>query len=244
MPHFNVRSPALASGIFIAFIVLCFLGGGASRGDVLSLVYLRPAAVLTIAALLLIPVERDWRTYRSLSLMLAAFAVLIAAQLVPLPPALWQALPGRAPFESAATAAGLPQPWRPLSLTPERTLQSLLTLLFPLAALVGMATIGRDQGRRLLLFLIAATLLSAVLGILQLTAGESSPFHFYAITHRGSAVGVFANRNHQAALLALCIPMLRVWTLLPSRDSQYRRTRQSLAIAFCLFLVAMIMVTG
>lgn len=244
MPHFNVRSPALSSGIFIGFIVLCFLGGGASRGDVLSLVYLRPAAVLAIAALLVLPVERDWRTYRSLIVMLAAFAVLIAIQLVPLPPELWLQLPGRAAIEPAASAAGLDQPWRPISLTPERTLQSLLTLLFPFAALVGMATLGRDHGRRLLLFLIAAILVSAVLGIVQLTAGESSPFHFYSITHRGAAVGVFANRNHQAALLAICIPMLRVWTLLPSRDNQYRRTRQGLAIVCFLFLVAMILVTG
>jgi O-antigen ligase len=244
MPRFSVRAPALASGVFIGFLALCFLGGGASRGDVLSLVYLRPAAVLTIAAFLLLPQDRDWRTHRGLIAMLGAFTALIAFQLVPFPPSLWLSLPGRAAFEPAATAAGLAQPWRPLSLTPERTLQSLVTLLFPFAALIGMVTIGRDRNRRLLPVLIGAILLSAVLGILQLTAGEGSPFHFYKITHRGAAVGVFANRNHQAALLAICIPMLRVWTLLPSPDSQYRRTRQWFAIALCLFLVAMILVTG
>jgi O-antigen ligase len=244
LPRFNARAPAIAGGIFIGFLALCFLGGGASRGDVLSLVYLRPAAVLAIAAFLLLPLERDWQTYRVPVALLGAFAALIAFQLVPLPANVWLSLPGRAAFEPAATAAGLAQPWRPLSLTPERTLQSLVTLLFPFAALIGMATIGRERSRRLLPILIGAILLSAVLGILQLTAGEASPFHFYNITHRGSAVGLFANRNHQAALLAICIPILRVWTLLPSQDSQYRRTRQWLAIAVCLFLVAMILVTG
>ena len=239
----NPRVALAAWVIFLVFLALCFLGGGASRGDVLSLLYLRPAAILTIAALLLLPVDRDWRTYRSLLLMLAAFAALIVIQLVPLPPAIWTLLPGRAPFEYAAEAAGLAQPWRPISLSPERTLQSLLVLMFPLATLVAVATIGRERSRMLLVVLIGAVLLSAVLGILQLTAGERSPFHFYDITHRGSAVGVFANRNHQAALLAACIPMLRVWTLYP-HDARESRTRRWVALSIAIFLVAMILVTG
>src|SRR5688572_22475659 len=135
MIYSNTRFFTIPVGVFIAFFALSFLGGGASRGDVLSLLYLRPAAILAIAALLILPIDRDWRTYRSLLLMLGAFAALLVLQLVPLPPALWAQLPGRGAFEAAATAAGQPQPWRPLSLTPERTAQSLLALLFPLATL-------------------------------------------------------------------------------------------------------------
>lgn len=244
MIHSNTRFFTVPVGIFIAFLALCFLGGGASRGDVLSLLYLRPAAIIVIAALLILPIERDWRPYRSLLLMLAAFAGLVALQLVPLPPARWTQLPGRGAFTAAAEVAGQPQPWRPLSLTPELTAQSLLAFLFPLATLVCVASIDRDRLRRFLPLLIGGILLSAALGVLQLTAGESSPFHFYEVTHRGAAVGVFANRNHQAAMLALCIPMLRVWTLLDSADSQYRRARHWLAFGLSLFLVAMILVTG
>jgi O-antigen ligase len=237
------RTAIVGWATFLVFLALCFLGGGASRGDVLSLLYLRPAAILVIAAFLLLPVDRDWRTYRGLLLMLAAFAGLMVIQLVPLPPAVWTQLPGRAPFEYAAEAAGLAQPWRPITLSPERTLQSLLCLMFPFATLLALATIGRERGRALVPVLIGAVLLSAVLGILQLTAGERSPFHFYEITHRGSAVGVFANRNHQAALLAICIPMLRVWTLFPA-EARESRTRRWIALSLTVFLVAMILVTG
>ena len=31
-------------GLFLAFMLLCFLGGGGSRADIVSLLYLRPAA--------------------------------------------------------------------------------------------------------------------------------------------------------------------------------------------------------
>ena len=76
----NERARTIAAVICVILIALCFLGGGASRGDVLSLLYLRPAAVLAIAALLVLPIDRDWRTYRSLLVMLAAFAAIVALQ--------------------------------------------------------------------------------------------------------------------------------------------------------------------
>ena len=243
-PGAESRERAIALAIFIGFLVLCWLGGGASRGDVMSLLYLRPAAVATIAALLLLPLHRDWRSYRSLLMLLGGLAALMVLQLVPLPPSWWLALPGREVFEPAARAAGLAQPWRPLSLTPDRTFQALLTLLFPLATVVAFASLDAERGRKLLIVVIGGIVLSAALGVLQLTAGERSSFHLYTITHRGSAVGFFANRNHQAALLAMALPMLRVWTMLPGASGSFRRTRDWLALGLSLFLVAMILVTG
>ena len=48
------------------------------------------------------------------AMLLAMAIALVGLQLVPLPPALWTALPGREGLATAAQLAGFPQPWRPL----------------------------------------------------------------------------------------------------------------------------------
>ena len=50
-------------------------------------------------------------------ILLGALAALMAIQLIPLPPGIWTALPGRERYLEAAAAIGIPQPWRPISLT-------------------------------------------------------------------------------------------------------------------------------
>jgi O-antigen ligase len=41
----------------------------------------------------------------------------------------------------------------------------------------------------------------------QVAGGEASPLRLWAITNRNSAVGFFANRNHQAVFLAATLPL-------------------------------------
>ena len=228
----------------LLILILCLIGGGASRPDVLSLLYLRPALVLCAALILVTPGPFDFRTLRTLLLMLAALAGLMALQLVPLPPEVWQSLPGRDRYVEAAQAAGFPQPWRPISLTPDLTWNSLIALLVPFAVLLGMAPLRRDQVHALLYVLIGFSCISAILGLAQLGSGEQSSLFLYSITHSGSAVGFFANRNHQATLLAMTFPLLRVWTLLPHPNPQWRRARYWIAVGIGIFLVPMILTTG
>lgn len=230
--------------ILIVLLVLCALGGGASRTDVLSLVYLRPAAVICLGALLLLPGPLDFRSLRVPFLLLGALALTMLVQLIPLPPGLWDALPARERYAEAVALAGTPDVWRPLSLAPDLTMHSLASLIFPLTVLVAMAGLRQDQHRTLLHTLIAIACLSALLGIVQVTSGAGSPFYLYNVTHEGSAVGFFSNRNHQAALLALTLPMLKLWTLMPTEDRAYQKTRYWIASAIALFLIPMILVTG
>lgn len=231
--------------LLLALLAFCVLGGGASRADVVSLLYLRPAAILCVAAMLAVPGGWDLRTVRVPMLLLAGLAAIMLIQLVPLPPDLWQSLPGRARYLEAAAAAGLPEPWRPISLTPDLTLNSLLTLIFPVGALIGFAGISEDQRRTLLPVLIGVACISAVFGIVQVTGGYyATALYLYEVTHRGSAVGFFSNRNHQALLLAMAFPMLKLWSLLPAKDPNYQRTRYWIASATGLFLIPMILVTG
>lgn len=238
------RNEQLLFVSMILFLLFCLVGGGASRADVASLLYVRPAAILCIAMFLIVPGRWEGRPLRIPFILLGGLALVMIVQLVPLPPGTWLSLPGHDRYREAAEAAAVAQPWRPLSLAPDLTLNSLLALLLPLAVLVAMAKLREDQRFGLLPLLIGAACFSAVLGIVQLTSARSSPVFLYEVTHLYSPVGFFSNRNHQAALLAMTFPMLRMWTLMPSEDLRYRRSRFWTAVAIGLFLIPMILVTG
>lgn len=218
--------------------------GGSARADVPGLLLLRPLLIVALLALLLTPGRWEPGAVRTPLLLLAALALLMLAQLLPLPPGLWNALPGRELHAEAAAAAGIAEAWRPLSLAPYLTMNSLLALLPAAVAMLGMARLRDDQRRAMLPLLIGVACASALLGIVQLTGAPDGPAYFYEITHSGSAVGFFANRNHQAALLALAFPMLRVWTLQARGERARYRFRLAVAAATGLLLVPMLVATG
>ena len=231
-------------GLFVAFLLLCFLGGGGARADIISLLYLRPAAILCLAAILIIPGRIDWAAIRVPLLLLGALAIWILIQLVPLPPAVWTSLPGRQVVAEGATLLGMDQPWRPISMAPALTLNSLAAMSIPFAALIGFAALD-EEGRRLLLpLLIGAAFVSALFGVAQIAGGAESPFYLYRITNADAAVGLFSNRNHEAALLALTFPMLALWAIQAGKAAGARRARMMIAATFGIFLVPMILVTG
>ena len=230
--------------IYAGLLLACLLGGGGSRADILSLLYLRPAAILCLAAMLLIPAPIDFRAIRVPFWLLISLTAWLALQLVPLPPDVWTALPGREPLVSGAATVGLDQPWRPLSLAPDLTLNSLAALVVPFAALLGFAALDQQGRRTLLPFLIGAALVSSLVGIAQISGGSTSPFYLYRVTNEDAAVGLFANRNHQAVLLALTFPLLGVWATEAEGGSKARARRAVAAIVIGAFLVPMILVTG
>lgn len=140
----------------------------------------------------------------------AGIVALPILQLIPLPPSIWQALPGRDLVGEVDRAAGLGELWRPLTLTPIETRNSLFAALLPLAALTLGAETSIEARSRLLALVLVLGCISAVLGLAQVAAGESSWLYLFPISNFGSPVGLFANRNHQALLLALMPPMLLV----------------------------------
>jgi O-antigen ligase len=50
------------------------------------------------------------------------------------------------------------------------------------------------------------------MGMAQLAGGTESPLRLYRPTNADQAVGFFANRNHMASLLVMCLPIALVWT--------------------------------
>lgn len=227
----------------VALLAACFLFGGASRLDVFSLIVLQAFAVICAAIFLLSTSALRWQVVAVPLLMLAALAGIMAVQLIPLPPAVWLALPGHEAFREVAALAGVEQPWRPMSLTPDLTLGSLVSLSVPAAVLIGFAALTPEQTRRLLPVILIGIGLSAVVGLAQIAGGGRGPLYFYEVTNLGSPVGLFANRNHQAVTLALAFPMLALWAS-RTRGATDTRTRPLVALAVALFFVPVILAIG
>ncbi|MEZ0244955.1 MAG: O-antigen ligase family protein [Sphingomonas sp.] len=185
-----------------AFVALVFLMGGGSRDDISSLILLRPAAILFAAYALTVARPGDFAALRVPLLLLLALAGWMLLQLIPLPHAVWSGLPGRAMIAANDQLAGLGEIWRPLTLSPAKTMNSLGSLVVPAAALL-LYGIQDDADRRRILpmFMIVAAF-SALLGIAQIASGGDGPLYLYATTNLHEVVGLFSNRNHNAVFLA------------------------------------------
>lgn len=228
--------------MLIGFFIVLALFGGASRADVPSQIVVRLFA-LGLASVSLLQTSADDRRIVAMPLtMLAVLAAIMVAQLVPLPPVLWTALPGRDLFAQLAELAGMPQPWRPLSITPDLTINSLLSLSVPAAALLIIPWLPRGSWEKLMIAMLILSAASAILGLAQITGGMSA-LYFYEITNRGVAVGLFANRNHQALLLALNLPILLTFVMLPIGEAS-SSLRKWVAVIWALFLLPLVLVTG
>ena len=213
---------------FLTLVVATTLGGGSSKTFITSLLYVRPVAILCLGALLLLPVHRDWRALRWPAMLLAMFALWMCLQLIPLPPAVWAMLPGRAPFLEASIAIGMPQPWRPLTLGTDLTLASLFALAPAAAVLVAYAGFTPEERARTVPTVLIIVAASALVALVQVAGGENSAAYLYNPTSRDLPVGLLANRNHQAALLAIGLPVLALWLRgQASRMQHSRRGRQT-----------------
>ncbi|MEM6474705.1 MAG: O-antigen ligase family protein [Pseudomonadota bacterium] len=196
---------------FVTLVVLLIatvLMGGGSRDDILSLAILRPLAVICLGIGLITMTPEQRAAFKLPLGFMASILALIVLHMIPLPPFIWQALPGRELAVAAGEALGGTQPWRPISLVPYRTWNAFYAMLIPAAALVLAVQITREDHRKLLYLLIGAAMLSALWGMIQSIGGFSRGLYFYRVTNSDSPTGLFANRNHMAALQVCALPLL------------------------------------
>ncbi len=230
---------------FITLLVLLasvFLMGGGSRDDITSLIVLRPIAVICLGIGLYTLTKKQWREFKLPLGFMVAIIGLIALHLIPLPPAIWQAIPGRELAIAAGEAAGGLQPWRELSLVPYRGWNALYAMLVPAAAMVLAVQIDREDHRKLIYVLIAAAVASALWGMVQAIGGFNRALYFYDITNSDSPTGFFANRNHMAAMQVCVLPLL---VLLASRaKGPSKRLVQTACAAIAVLAVMISAATG
>lgn len=225
--------------VLTAFLVVVLLTGGSARKDVPALIALRPISVLVAFYAIATTTMDQWRQYRAPIAMIAAIVVLTIIHLLPLPPAIWQNLPGRAILLDIQTLAGQPDIWFPLAMVPESGLNALYSMFTPIAIFFLAIQLSDNDNFWLLVGLIGLALLTSLAGVIQ-AAGVS--FSLYSI--HSEMAGLFANRNHQAVLLALVFPMLALFASVGERFGFNRGVIRIMGATLALAIVLLVLVTG
>lgn len=235
----NPRDWSMQLIVLSALLLLIFLTGGTSRYDTPHVMVLRPAAILAAGFALITLSREHWQSYRPVLALAIAVTGLIVLHLVPLPPGVWQSLPGREIVSDIDALAGFEDQWRPLSLFPEGTRNALYAMSVPVAALLLGVQLDQRDRVRLLLVVILLCMASGLVGVIQ---AAGSDIRFYRVSSENA--GLFANRNHQAAMLAAMFPMIAAMALSASAYTRHARPVRLVAASGLVALVPLIMVTG
>jgi O-antigen ligase len=196
----------------LAMLASLLLGGGTRAGFV-SDAFLQLLAIPLLSFALWRAFEVPWpkQTRRVLWFCLA-LAALPFIQLIPLPPEVWRALTNRQPSAETFEILGHAVPWMPISVSPQTTWLSALSLVPPIAIFLSTVLLGYRHRRLLSLIVLAVGVISVSVGLVQVSQGPDSSLRFFKITNPTEAVGFFANRNHFAALLYCMIVFCLAWT--------------------------------
>ena len=233
------------AAIALLFLAALLFAGGSSRADVPQLIAVRLTAILAIGVVVVFADAASLRrNLRPVSILLVAAAIMII-QLIPLPPGVWLNLPGRSFYAGVTNVTGQAQPWRPLTLSPDLTLESLLGLLPPLAVILLGMRMPRSWISLFPVVILCIAAASAVLAIFQLAGGPESPLRLYPVVDTDSGVGFFGNRNHQALLMSMGIPTAIWWGLTDHGSPQTRLLRGVIAgLATLLFVLGAIVTSS
>jgi O-antigen ligase len=225
-------SRKLTSGLLAAFLLLCLLLGGASAAGLWANLLLQLLATSMIFAAIAFGGRTSLsRAGKRLILLLLLMVGIVLIQLVPLPPSIWTALPGREAVAQGFALLGQELPWLPLSLAPDDTIASALWLLPAVVVLLWMLRFGARESW-IAWTLVFAMTLSVLVGAMQISGGEGSPWYFYRVTNYGVTVGFFSNANHLATFLVAVVPFLGA--LLMAARSRGRTAHKSAGLVVIL----------
>lgn len=217
------------------WLAVLWIAGGASRPDVIGQPLVRAVGAGILVATVLLGDRAAWRAVRAPAVFLAAMAGVVLLQMVPLPPEVWSALPGRHLLAETSAAISQPMPWRPISMSPSRTANALGSLIVPAATLALMAHRKPDIDRRVIALLAVVILASALLAAFQTSGGRFD--HPFLNDVQGEIGGSFANRNHMAVFLALgCVVLPTLVDSYPGRKL-FPLLAAVAAVAFFLLLL-------
>lgn len=231
---FDIRAHFLA----LCFAAMLLLGGSAQffmPNDM-------PGRLAACLALFLILWHHlHLRIDRFSLFLLIAIVALPLIQLLPVGIGLWDNIPGRQSLHAVLVAANVDVAYAQISLAPARTIDAALFLVTVVAGFaLGNALFGLDR-YILFKYIVAIALVSAAFSVVQLVQGGGGSAYLYRITNEGSAVGIFANRNHNGTLMAVAIASLIPLIILESNRPHpaWLKTLIMLAIALLFLIIAM-----
>ncbi|MEK6637504.1 MAG: O-antigen ligase family protein [Pseudomonadota bacterium] len=194
----------------IAFFFAALVLGGGSRLELAGPILLRLIAIGALVWLLWNGAMRGVGLPKFAYVFWAGLLLLPLIQLIPLPWWLWTRFPGREVVVEMYQALGV-TPMQPISLAPERTVNAFFALIPVVTAFFLTLRLDNAGREKSIAWIITATVISAVLGLLQVVSGPGSVLYIYAITNGDASVGLFSNANHHSLFLCAGIVLIFHW---------------------------------
>ncbi len=234
------RAASIAATLLVLSLVL---GGGGSPAPLLEIAVQGCVALAALALLAFAPAAVG-RVPRAGWMIAGLVLIIPVIQLIPMPPSWWQALPGRDAQVAALELTGSADGWRSLSLSPSRTLASLLAAGSAVFCLI-LTTALDQRGRHRLIAAIAGTgLLTVLVGGAQLSGGPDSLFRHFD-PNEIFLTGFQANHNSTADLLLIAMLAMAAWVRRWLDRGAVRPTQLQLAggvlLADGLMIVALVL---
>ena len=124
--------------------------------------------------------------------------------------------------------------------------RALFFLLPSCAIFIAGLQLPNHYRYRLLVVLAIIVVLNILLGFAQLAQGGTSALRLYEITNPTEAVGFFANRNHFASLLMMCLPLSVAITAWWAHQRSVKKSSSPMLVIggslFCILIVLAIVV--
>ncbi len=231
-PANQVHTAAFACALLL--LITATLFGGASQTNALSLAAVEVASLpMLFVGLYLVLAGVAPKAAILPLILLALVATVPILQLIPLPASVWTRLPGREPIVQIMDVTRLGRPSLPFSMAPQETWRMLLALAPPSAMFIGGLFLTSNHRRVMAACWLVLGIVSVCIGLLQLVRGPDSRFYFYEITNTGSLVGLFSNRNNEAAFFYSLMPLAAVFAA--RFTGNFRESRAIPALLALLF---------
>lgn len=199
-------------------LILLFLAGGSARADVLGQVVVRTGAWTVLVACVLFQRRASLVGPRPVFWLMLVALLTVAIQLIPLPPSIWQALPGRS-ILTGAVEEGV-APWRPIAIVPGAAFNAASSLVVPFAILFALGGVRAYERRWVFNLLFGLIVTSMLIGLIQFSGVDLRNPLLNGDARQVS--GLFANRNHFALFMAMGCAIAPVWAFPAGRSPGWR----------------------
>lgn len=200
----------LASALFgVVTVALLFAGSAWPRslGDVSTQIASVPLVFLVVRRLAASPGPNALSSRFVRLLPLAAIAIPLL-QVVPLPPALWTALPGREILVQTLELLHRDLPFQTLALSPSMAWRAALFTVPAVAVFYATALLSTEMRLRLVAAIGCFALLNILFAMAQRFYGAESWWDLYGTVSPTSMTGLFRSKNHYPALLYTALPLV------------------------------------
>lgn len=213
--------PPGALAVWLAVVIVFLLGGGGNRAPLTEMLAEVGVAAVTAAIVLVPRLQRGLhRPGRAVWIIAALVLIVPFVQIIPLPPALWHALPGRELEQASLALIGRQDAWMPISVAPANTLGSLLAMACVSLVMLLVAALAPRDRTRLCGVIAAVGLASILLGGLQLAQPDSGAWSLYRAHDKGYLVGFQAARNAETDILKAAVLAFAVYVASRLRKSR------------------------